>query len=461
LGLVHVIGRIRRSRRDDEGVVAILVALLSVVLFGFGALVIDIGHAQVVRSQGQSTVDAASLAGVRVLANGGTADEVVAAVKSYVQGNMGITNGEWQGCKDPAALGPQIDTDVATDTCISTLMSPTPGITSFQVRVKLPIQHVPATFGGLFGVSSIGISPIAQALSGQPLPPTCGPCDPTLDPSSGLPQVEQSHVDALRQKYLGMLPNPTLMPTDPGYVPPAGALDANGCPTTPGLFAQPNFPPVVTVGTTPGFAVACTLHPGLYVFNDVSLDVSAIGSIASTLAGAPTDSSDPPAGTGVTLVFYGSGTLTVEGHIGTIDPLHIPQRLPLVASDPDVGWLPGQPIPGVAIVFDQFGSATSLPSTSTCNDVIPARCFSLGDDFTITGSVYALDGQTIWTTATGDCMPATSACVVHDEDNTQSVLATTATAFSERDANNIGRIPTVATDHPMAEPPPSPPHLVK
>ena len=37
----------------------------------------------------------------------------------------------------------------------------------------------------------------------------------------------------------------------------------------------------------------------------------------------------------------------------------------------------------------------------------------------------------------------------------------TATDFSDPAANGVGRIPTVATDHPMAEPPPSPPHLVK
>ena len=65
---------------------------------------------------------------------------------------------------------------------------------------------------------------------------------------------------------------------------------------------------------------------------------------------------DPPQGTGVTLVFYGAGTLTVEGHIGTINRVNNAIRDPLIASDPDVGWQPGQPIPGVAIVFDQYGS---------------------------------------------------------------------------------------------------------
>ncbi|HZV27694.1 MAG TPA: TadE/TadG family type IV pilus assembly protein [Acidothermaceae bacterium] len=453
-----MIRRLCRSRRHEDGAVAILVALLSVVLFGFGALVIDIGHAQVVRSQSQSTVDAASLAGVRALASpGGTVADAVTAVRDYVKENMGIT--DWTDCKDPTPLILAPDPVDPTNACISTLTSPDPGVTSFQVRVKLPTQHVPATFGGLFGVSSIGISPVAQALSGQPLPPECGPCDPALDESTGQPQP-QAAPTGLPAAIRAMLPDPTLTSTDPGYVPPAGPLDTNGCPTTPGIFTQTDFPTGVTIGTNPLIPVACTLHPGLYVFDGVNLDVSAIGSIASTLAGAPINPSDPPAGTGVTLVFYGAGTLTVEGHIGTIDAQDNTKRDPLVASDPDVAWQPGQPIPGVAIVLDQIGSPAA-PTSPVCAVAPMTRCFSLGDDFTITGSVYALDGQTTWTTNPGDCMPVTSSCAVHDEDGAQSVLATTSTAFSDPDTNNIGRIPTVATDHPMAEPPPSPPHLVK
>jgi Flp pilus assembly protein TadG len=452
-----------RLGADDSGVVAIIVALFSVVLFGFAALVVDIGNADNVHEQAQNTVDVAALAGVRALASpGGTVDDAVTAVKSYVKENMGVT--DWADCKDPAPLTVAPDPDDATNACISTQTSSIPGVTSFQVRVKLPTQHVQATFGGLFGVSSIGISPIAQALSGQPLPPECGPCDPTLDPNSGQPQVEQSHVDALRQQYQGMLPDPTLTPTDPGYVAPAGQLDpgGTGCPTTPGLFTPTHFPDGVTIGTNPPVPVTCILHPGLYVFDDVDLDVTALASISSTLVtDPPVNSGDPPQGTGVTLVFYGTATLSVEGHIGTLDADNSGRRDPLIASTPAVVWQAGQPIPGVAIVFDQFGSPAA-PTSPVCTVAPMTRCFSLGDDFTITGSVYALDGHTTWTTNTGDCLPVTSACVVHDEDGTQSVLATTATAFSDPDPESgIGRIPTVATDHPMAEPPPSPPHLVK
>jgi hypothetical protein len=157
----------------------------------------------------------------------------------------------------------------------------------------------------------------------------------------------------------------------------------------------------------------------------------------------------------VTLVFYGTSTLTVEGHIGVLIPGGGGQRSPLVASSPSLAPPPGQPlppdtpIPGVAIVFDQFDQ-----------NITAMRTFALGDDFDITGSVYALDGQTTWATALDDCMPVTSTCAIHDEDGAQSLIATTATAFFP-DADGTARIPTVATDHPMVEPPPSPPHLVK
>ena len=169
-------------RRNDEGAVAIIVALLSVVLFGFGALVIDIGHAEVVRSQAQSTVDAASLAGVRAMAvSNGSVIDAVAAVQNYVDENLGTT--DLSSCTDdPAPLVP-----ADPDTCIATSAA---GVTPYQVRVRLPTQHVEATFGGLFGVDSIGISPVAKAQWGQS-PPECGPCQPALDENTEQPMPVQ------------------------------------------------------------------------------------------------------------------------------------------------------------------------------------------------------------------------------------------------------------------------------
>jgi hypothetical protein len=420
--LVHA--RELRTAGGESGAVAIIVALLAVTLFGFGALVVDIGNADSVHAQGQSTVDAAALAGVRTLANGGTEDDTDDIVKQFVASNMGITN--WAGCTDPTPL-PVLADPATTGSCVSTLTSGTPGVTSYQVRVKLPPRHVPSTFGGLFGVSSIAISPVAQALSGQPLPPECGPCDPALDETTTQPKPQ---TPAPVFPFRSELPDPSLVAPDPNAVPPAGPLDAmSGCPTTAGLFTAD----VVILN---GFS--CTLKPGLYVFNNSNLDVEAGASIASFLS----DGTDGFAvNTGVTLVFYGTGTLTVNGMIGT--PVGRTGPPSLIASPPSLTWQAGQPIPGVAIVFDQFDQS-----------ITAARTFNLGDHFGIKGSVYALDGQTTWVTTSGDCPAVTSTCSVYDE-GADSVIATTTTDFADK------LIPTVGTDHPMAEPPPSAPHLVK
>jgi len=394
---VHVICDV--GGRNDDGAIAILVALFSVVLFGFGALVIDIGHAQVVRSQSQSTVDAAALAGVRAFAVGnGSVSDAVAAVESYVDANMGTT--DLTGCTDdPSPLVP-----AAPDTCISTSA---PGVKPYRVRVKLPTQHVQTTFGGLFGVSSIGIAPAAKAQWGQALP-DCGPCNPPLDgkgqprhqpPPAGLPPA---------------LPDPANQS--------AGVLN-NGCPG-PGTYEGAANDVTVPAGT-------CTLKPGLYVFDNASLDVTAGASIASTLSTEVVG--DLPIGTGVTLVFYGTGTIKVEGHIGILDPLIPTQRDPLVASLPSLAppagqsLAPDEPIPGVAILLDQFDKT-----------ITTRRTFTLGDDFNITGSVSAVDGYTTWATSSRDCQALTGTCAANVfPDLTPSWIATTLTAFADN------RIPTV------------------
>jgi hypothetical protein len=419
-------GRNAVTRSDDSGAVAIIVALLAVTLFGFGALVVDIGNADSVHAQGQSTVDAAALAGVRTLANGGTEGDVASVVKQYVAANMGITN--WAGCTDPTPLLVLADA-ATTGSCVSTLTSGTPGVTSYQVRVKLPPRHVPSTFGGLFGVSSIAISPVAQALSGQPLPPECGPCDPALDEVTRQPKP-QPPPTGLPASIRAMLP-------EPGAVPLAAPVDErSGCPT-PGLFTPANFPMGVTIAAS----FNCQLAPGMYVFENTNLDVR--GNLIANRAPDPADPNVADGAVlGVTLVFYGNGTLTAE-YGGGITPL----LASLVTPDTTANWALGDAIPGVAIVFDQCDQCD--PPTT------PRNPFSLGNDFDITGSIYALDGHTTWATNSGDCIPGASTCFVHDAMGTQSLIATTTTDFADT------LIPTVGTDHPMVELPPSAPHLVK
>jgi hypothetical protein len=218
------------------------------------------------------------------------------------------------------------------------------------------------------------------------------------------------------------LPDPSPTATHP-LTP--GVLD-NGCPG-PGIYEG-----VVNDVTVP--AGTCVLKPGLYVFDNADLDVALRASIASYLTTDP--NGDLPVGTGVTLVFYGTGTLSVEGHIGILDPADPTQRDPLVASLPKLAQQtlpPNQPIPGVALVFAQFDQSPA------------ARTFTLGDDFDITGTLYALDGDTIWATKPGDCEASGTCAANLYPDGTASWIEVTKTAFADDD-----RVPTVAPLAPQA-----------
>jgi Flp pilus assembly protein TadG len=73
-----------RSAMNQRGVTAILVALLLVVLVGFTALAIDVGHLVFVRNELQNAADAGALAGARFLyEEDGTAVNVEANQRAY------------------------------------------------------------------------------------------------------------------------------------------------------------------------------------------------------------------------------------------------------------------------------------------------------------------------------------------------------------------------------------------
>ena len=55
--------------RDDRGAVALVVAVLALVLFGIGALAVDLGNSFTRRRAVQTTADLAALAGAQSLPN--------------------------------------------------------------------------------------------------------------------------------------------------------------------------------------------------------------------------------------------------------------------------------------------------------------------------------------------------------------------------------------------------------
>lgn len=392
-------------RGDDEGAIAIIVAVFAIVLFGFAALVVDVGNASDVRGQASAAADAGALAGERALASWTNANRtspdaafeqtLLDTVKATVADTYKVDDSAWTSCTDTVPSG---FTPTAGSQCVQYQVTIVGGaVTGSSVRVRVPPRAVPSTFGGIFGTSSISVSPIAAAKAGQDPPSPCLPCDPGLDNTTGQPMTQATLPDSVRN----FLP-------DPSTVADAPPLDANGCPTGPGRFDAD-----VHV-TMPDNVTPCVLPPGLYVFDDV--DVKVAGALQ---------------GTGVTLVFYGRND----------HPFDITGPLTLVAPPANQPPALGDAIPGTAIVVDQFDTSIQQP-----------RTFDLGPDFDITGSVYALDGYATWKTSDGDC-PTTGGCRIRD-DGVEERIAVTATEFGDS-----GRIPTVASDHLPKLPPPQSEHL--
>jgi Flp pilus assembly protein TadG len=64
----------KKAINNEKGVALILVAVSVVVLFGMGALAIDVGHLYNVKNQLQSAADAAALAGATEMTGATLAD---------------------------------------------------------------------------------------------------------------------------------------------------------------------------------------------------------------------------------------------------------------------------------------------------------------------------------------------------------------------------------------------------
>lgn len=159
--MVRMMSRIRQ----DAGAVAVLTAVLSVMLFGIAALVVDLGIARDNRRQAQNTADAAALAAANALyattplsLNApGDFTAAVRAAKDYAAKNYGTTEEEWAGCVNPEPL--KFQAPGTRTSCISFDEPVYPK----QVLVVVPLRMQPSMFGGVFGYTGVSIGALAQA----------------------------------------------------------------------------------------------------------------------------------------------------------------------------------------------------------------------------------------------------------------------------------------------------------
>jgi hypothetical protein len=160
---------------DQQGQVAIVVALMLVVLLGFAALVVDVGLNWAARTQAQAAADAAALAGVIALPSDPAA--AVDDVRLYLDANLPGLAGTpgWE----------HNDTDADGDISCWTPPAevPPPGTHGCQVgdtaiQVITPPLQVDYAFAGVFGANGNQIKALAAAVRGPPVtgPTPCAIC---------------------------------------------------------------------------------------------------------------------------------------------------------------------------------------------------------------------------------------------------------------------------------------------
>ena len=384
----------RRSRsRNESGAVAIVVAAFSVALFGFAAIVVDLGQARDLRVQMQTTADAAALAATNAIYASGTPEpnvaQAVATAKAYATDNLGVTSAQWASCTDPGRPTGYLSAAGETP-CISFSPSLTrPG----RVRVAVPTRTVASVFSGALGMSPPPIRAVAEADVRVDGKAPCALCvlgsgshniqqgDVTVrggdvyvngslttgangitaaDPGANI-YVQGTASGSGTFQPAPKTGSPALAdplatypwPQPPTYaVPPTlPALSAKTDPCTqgPGIYGS-----VAMTGNTP-----CTLSPGLYVIAGGS------GTTWSMSGNAPTT------GTGVTL-FFTCGTSSTPrncnpGEVGASLDGSGGRTLTLTAPTSGPLW-------GFTLVYDRNNTAPYVMAGNSTS--------------TITGSVY-------------------------------------------------------------------------
>lgn len=168
--------------REDSGLVAVIVAVFSLVMFGLAALVVDLGVAREIKRDAQTAADAAVLAGAGELyTDSGTlqVNEAVNAVKDTAAENFGTTPGDWSNCSTtlPSGWSQSAGAQSSGTSCIAFYTPPDDLDEKPQkIQVVLPTKPAEVLFGGLVGYEGTDIGAVAQASAISSALPSCTLC---------------------------------------------------------------------------------------------------------------------------------------------------------------------------------------------------------------------------------------------------------------------------------------------
>ena len=366
-------------RRDESGAVVLLVAAMTVAIFGVAALVVDLGQARIVRGEAQAASDASALAAANRLYLEGkptpNVEAAIAAAHDFAADNYGVTEADWASCQDPGALtykAPATSYDsksyVATE-CISfdDADPSTSGVQPSTARVVAPLREVNLVFAAALGAAEdIRVSAQANASLKIDSVSDCALCVVGFGPHD----LQNGDVKISGGGNVAINGNVTLRSN--GEVNVDGVLNEDGTISAPTISVsgtaagttytpaplqnqQPIQDPLATIplptdlaGITPksntdpcgtgvahgpgvygdfDFGASCVLEPGLYV---VTGDWELAGNADQTLTGTGvtlyftcgTQSSPracvSPGEQGGSLIAHGNGTINLTAP--TVDP---------------------------------------------------------------------------------------------------------------------------------------------
>jgi hypothetical protein len=138
----------RDRARGEEGQAIVIAVFFMVVLLGFSALALDVGHAYLTTRHLQASVDAAALAAAQMLPN--------------------VTDASLRATEyGPAGLNVPGDASDVQMTLLPKCLASAPGCSPANAVVVRATASVPTVFGGLVGISSFAVHATATA---------CSPC---------------------------------------------------------------------------------------------------------------------------------------------------------------------------------------------------------------------------------------------------------------------------------------------
>ncbi len=164
--------------KNQIGASAIVVALISVVVIGFSAIVIDVGYLYEVRRQLQSAADAAALAGAHELILGNSETEILSVSENYAKKNdfpkdIGTSEELWMHLGSPGTEIGENYVKVTVEKNVNLFFARIFGIDNTPVQAQAKAQKVYLTGSkGLvpWGLVIINPTKVTAQLEGSPVP---------------------------------------------------------------------------------------------------------------------------------------------------------------------------------------------------------------------------------------------------------------------------------------------------